>query len=79
MNNGATPSVVLGFSFVQDNVKTEMSQITNVVSEMYLPLIEGLADVDQTRPKLQTALKDAGIEKVIAEVQKQIDEWAAGQ
>jgi len=77
MNAGATPSPVLGFAFVQDNVQTEMSQITNVVSEMYLPLIEGLADVDETLPKLQQGLKDAGIEAVIAEVQRQIDAWAA--
>jgi putative aldouronate transport system substrate-binding protein len=67
---------VLGFAFVQDNVKTEMSQITNVTSEMYLPLIEGMADVDVALPKLQKSLKDAGIDKVIAEAQKQIDEWA---
>jgi len=76
MNADAKPSSVLGYAFVQENVKTEMSQITNVVSEMYLPLIEGQAEVADTLPKLQTALKDAGLEKVVAEVQKQIDEWA---
>ena len=79
MNADAEPSSVLGFAFVQDDVKTEMSQITNVVSEMYLPLIEGQADVETTLPRLQAGLKDAGIEKVITEVQRQIDESAKAQ
>jgi putative aldouronate transport system substrate-binding protein len=79
MNAAAKPSSVLGFSFVQDPVKTEMSQITNVVSEKYLPLIEGQVDADKGIPDLQKGLKDAGIDKVIAEVQKQIDAWAASK
>jgi putative aldouronate transport system substrate-binding protein len=79
MNAAAKPSSVLGFSFVQDPVKTEMSQITNVASEKYLPLIEGQVDADTGIPDLQKGLKDAGIDKVIAEIQKQIDAWAASK
>jgi putative aldouronate transport system substrate-binding protein len=75
INAQCVPSSVLGFSFVQEPVKTEMSQITNVVNEQYVPLMQGLADVDAALPKLQSSLKDAGIDKVLAEVQKQIDAW----
>jgi putative aldouronate transport system substrate-binding protein len=76
MNADATPSSVLGFSFVQDPVKTEMSQITNVANELFKPIIQGMVDADPGVTELQKALKDAGIDKVIAEVQKQIDAWA---
>jgi putative aldouronate transport system substrate-binding protein len=75
INAQCEPSAVLGFSFVQEPVKTEMSQITNVVNEQYIPLTQGLADPDTALPKLQSSLKDAGLDKVIAEVQKQINDW----
>ena len=75
INAQCEPSTVLGFSFVQEPVKTEMSQITNVVNEQYIPLTQGLADPAEALPKLQSSLKDAGLDKVVAEVQKQINDW----
>jgi putative aldouronate transport system substrate-binding protein len=76
INAQCVPSTVLGFSFIQEPVKTEMSQITNVVTEQYIPLTQGLADPAEALPKLQSSLKDAGLDKVVAEVQKQINDWA---
>jgi len=35
-------------------------------------------DVDSVLPEFRQALKDAGIDKVIAEKQRQLDEWLAG-
>jgi len=37
----------------------------------------GCVNVDEELPKFQQELKSAGIEKIIAEKQKQIDAWYA--
>lgn len=72
-------STAVGYSFVSENVTTELAALSNVISE-YVPSLEyGFVDVDSVLPKFQEALRDAGIEKVIAENQKQFDEWLNSQ
>ena len=76
LNNSATPSVALGFAFNSEPVKTELAQLEAVGKELGEPLSFGLVDVAEGLPKLIQALKDAGAEKVVAETQRQLDEWA---
>ena len=47
----------------------------------YLPqLFTGsAADVDQTVAEMNQKLYDAGLQKIIDDMQKQVDEWAAKQ
>jgi len=72
-------SKVMGYSFDSSSVTTELTAISNVTAQ-YLPVLEyGMADVDETLAAFNQALKDAGIEKVIAENQRQLDEWLAKQ
>ena len=75
---GVEDSVIsnaLGYTFDTTNVKTELAAIQNVI-DTYRPSLEcGLVDVDTELPKFQQALKDAGIDKVIEENQKQFTEW----
>ena len=65
--------------FVPDdtNIKMEMAIINDLCQNIYGPLIDtGLTnDVEETIAEFNQKLKDAGIEKVQAEIQKQLDEF----
>lgn len=75
INDTAFKSVLLGFSFNQEPVKTEIAQVQAAAGEMEVPLMRGMLDPETALPKFQKSLKDAGIDVVIAEMQKQIDAW----
>jgi putative aldouronate transport system substrate-binding protein len=74
-NQKTKRSQYFGFNFDTTNMKNEISAITNVYNQ-YLPgLVCGAVDPDATIPKLNKALKDAGIDRIVAEKQKQLDAW----
>ncbi|OKP80756.1 ABC transporter substrate-binding protein [Paenibacillus helianthi] len=75
-NASATKSKALGFTFDPTPVKTEVAAIGNVITQYALPLETGSVDPDKILPKFIENLKTAGIDKVITEKQKQLDEWA---
>ena len=75
MNNTASVSSALGFSFNPEPVKTELAQSASVVSEYYNALFTGSVDPDKNLPIFLDKLKKAGSDKIIAETQKQIDAW----
>ena len=79
-NDASKPSVLVGFSFNNENVKTEYASVMNITAQ-YLPqLFTGsAADVDQTVAEMNQKLYDAGLQKIIDDMQKQVDEWAAKQ
>lgn len=79
-NDASKPSVLVGFSFNNENVKTEYASVMNITAQ-YLPqLFTGSAtDVDQTVAEMNKKLYDAGLQKIIDDMQKQIDEWAANK
>lgn len=77
INEESFKSPLLGFSPDLDNIKVEVSACQSAVSE-YLNLLDyGLVDVDSSYPEFINKLKAAGCDKIISEVQKQIDEWVA--
>ena len=76
LNTSATPSVALGFSFNSDPVKTELAQLAAVGEEQGELVTYGPDELSEALPALIEALKGAGAEKVQAEVQRQLDEWA---
>ena len=69
----AETSPILGFSFNTDSVKTELSNISNVMNQYLDGLNTGTVDPDETLPKLMDALDKAGYDKVLTEMQKQYD------
>ena len=80
-NDDAIPetrySPALGYSFVQESVSTEIAAVKTVI-EQYTPSFNsGALDPAKALPEFRSALKDAGIDKVITENQRQLDEWAA--
>ncbi|WP_239619124.1 DUF3502 domain-containing protein [Cohnella mopanensis] len=76
-NAASIPSKLLGFSFDPTNVKSELAQTASVVDEFYAGLITGIADPDATLPKMNAKLKKAGLDKIMSEMQSQIDAWKA--
>jgi putative aldouronate transport system substrate-binding protein len=77
-NQAATPSKALGFVFDASAVKTEVASVSNVVTQYKLPLETGSADPGKLLPEFISKLKSAGIDKIIAEKQRQLNEWAKG-
>ena len=75
INKGALYSRVLGFSFNPEAIKAELAQCAAVVDEYYNELFTGSVDPDTVLPIFLDKLNKAGAEKVIFEMQKQIDEW----
>lgn len=79
INNKALVSGLMGFSYDPTPVKTEMASVNSVLKQ-YLPgLLTGLYDIEKTLPEFQAKLKKAGNDKIIAEMQKQVDAWKAGK
>mgnify|MGYP002518857977 CR=1 FL=1 len=74
-NETADVSKVLGFTFDNSNVQTETAACTAVVDEYKKGLKCGSIDVDKNLPEFLQKLKDAGIDTIIAEKQKQLDQW----
>lgn len=76
MNKTAKESPALGFTFDIAPVKTQVAQVQTVVDE-YLPGLGcGVVDIDTVLPEFRQKLKSAGADEIVAEAQKQIDEWA---
>lgn len=74
-NEEATKSPLLGFAFDRETVKNEAAAVESIVNEYYIPLSTGSIDPEKHLSILNKKLKDAGIEKIAVELQKQIDEW----
>ncbi|MET3545605.1 putative aldouronate transport system substrate-binding protein [Paenibacillus favisporus] len=75
-NNGAKRSKALGFLFDASPVKTEYAAVMNVITQYKVPLETGSVDPAKILPEFISKLKSAGVDKIVAEKQKQLDEWA---
>lgn len=72
-NNKALALQSLGFNFNGDKLKNEIAACKSVWKQ-YIPLLEtGTVDPDKYIPTAIQKFKAAGIDKIIAEVQKQYD------
>lgn len=76
-NDAATTSKLIGFSFDPEPVKAELAACTTIYTEMVIPLNCGAVDPAVYAPKLAAKLKASGVDKIIAEKQKQINQWKA--
>lgn len=76
-NRGAVKSKALGFTFDASPVKTQYAAVVNVYNQYSQGLENGMLDIDATLPVFLQKLKAAGLEKVLAEKQRQLDAWAA--
>jgi len=74
-NKNSTFSKALGFSFDSSPVKTEVAAVLNVNNQYKAGLESGTIDPSKL-DEFVRKLKDAGLDKIVAEKQKQLDEWA---
>lgn len=73
----AKPSPVLGFQVNTSSSKmqTQIALITNVYSKYAAEITTGTADPTKVVPEMNAALNKAGLQKLITEVQQQVDNW----
>ena len=77
LNASAKPSPALGFVFDPVLVQNEIASVSAVISEYESGLSTGVLNPDEALPEFQAKLDQAGADTIIAEVQRQLDEWAA--
>jgi putative aldouronate transport system substrate-binding protein len=75
LNQEATPSVALGFAVNSEKVKTEVAQVSALVKQYSLPLMRGQADPAVLLPEFQNKPKQAGMDKLLEEIQQQLGQW----
>ncbi|MGL5633481.1 MAG: ABC transporter substrate-binding protein [Sarcina sp.] len=69
----------LGFKFNSSGLESQIAAINNVLEEFKGSLYSGSVDVDSTLEKFNKKLYDQGLQKVIDEMQKQVDAWKASK
>ncbi len=74
-NDSADKSPIMGFSFNSDPVRTEIGQISTVEGK-YKQAVTGAEPLEAWRDNYLAELETAGVEKVRAELEKQLNEWA---
>jgi putative aldouronate transport system substrate-binding protein len=75
-NTTAQKSLATGFVFNPESVKNEVAATQNVINEFTGGLYTGTLDPAVYIPKFVDKLKAAGLDKIMAEKQKQLDAWA---
>jgi putative aldouronate transport system substrate-binding protein len=78
-DQAAFPEPAFGFMFDETPVTTELTQINSVIAEYCTPMETGSVDYEVYYPQFIQKLKEAGLEKVVAEKQKQLDAFLASQ
>jgi len=78
-NESAKPSPIMGFKFKSDAVMSQIANVTSVVDEYAPGLNTGVISAADKLAEFRSKLKQAGIDDIIAEAQKQLTEWKAAQ
>jgi putative aldouronate transport system substrate-binding protein len=74
-----TLSPTAGFNFNAEKVKTEYAKITPLHASIFLPLNQGLLAANEGKKTLSEKMASLGGQKVIDEIQAQIDAVVAGK
>ena len=76
-NATATPSPAKGFTFDNASVMNEVTACTNAYTKYHNAIIGGSLNPDEAIPQFLEELEAAGIDRIIEEKQRQLDEWLA--
>lgn len=71
----AIPSRVMGFNFDAEPVKNEVTAVGPIYQQYTRILETGMMDVDECLAKMNSEMKAAGLERIIQEEQRQINEF----
>jgi putative aldouronate transport system substrate-binding protein len=78
-NDSAEPSLALGFTFDPSKVKSELAVLNNIRTEFTAALETGSVDPEEVLARYIEKQEEAGVAKVLAEKQKQFDEYLASK
>jgi putative aldouronate transport system substrate-binding protein len=78
-NDGSILRKDIGFVFNAESVKAEQAKISAVETELLKPISSGFVSYEEYFPKALQKLKAAGIDRYVAEYQKQFSAWFAQQ
>lgn len=68
-------SLANGYQFDMTSVSMQQAAVSNVINQYLAQLEYGTVDLDKVYPEFLKALEDAGINDIIEENQKQLNEW----
>lgn len=77
MNKTGSMLPISGFSLEQTPIKSQMTEISSIMSKYVSLLCTGTSDPAATIPEITKQLNNAGLKDVLAEVQKQFETWYA--
>jgi putative aldouronate transport system substrate-binding protein len=77
LDDNAQISKKMGFVFDSSSVSVEVAALSAVYTEYIKPIADGFKDYDQNIDEAIAKLKDAGLDKYVAEVQRQFSEFYA--
>jgi putative aldouronate transport system substrate-binding protein len=75
-NKSVIKSKAMGFNFNNEPVKTEYASVSNVINQYKASVETGSVDPAKVLPEFIAALNAAGMQKIVAEKQKQLNAWA---
>lgn len=79
LNENGEKSPLIGFVFDPSPVKSQVAQCQSVFDQYCRALVYGTVDPEKYLPEFIDKLKQAGSQEVIAEKQKQLNEWVEAQ
>ncbi|MDD2213993.1 MAG: ABC transporter substrate-binding protein [Oscillospiraceae bacterium] len=79
LNEQATPSVLLGFTFDASNVSDQLANCISIVTRYKSELLTGTVDPETEVPALMDELRAAGFDDIVTEAQTQVDAFMAGK
>lgn len=74
LNANATASVMLGFTPDRTSIENELINLNNIWMKYKQQINSGASDPDTAVPMMMKEMRNAGFDKVVAELQRQIDE-----
>ncbi|QGQ99741.1 extracellular solute-binding protein [Paenibacillus psychroresistens] len=78
-NAAGKPAALYGFNFDTSKVVNEIAAVSNVKEEFWSALMTGTVDPEKYLPQAIEKFKTAGLDKIMAEAQTQVDAWRATQ
>lgn len=78
-NDAVENAPTFGFDFNIDPVSTEVAGFYNIREEFARSLYQGAVDPATTLPEMQKKLEASGLQKVIDEIQRQVNAWKQTQ
>ncbi len=79
LNEGAKPSVLLGFTFDIKPIENELANCVTIYQRYKGEILTGTTDPEKSVPAMMKEMRAAGFDKIVEEAQKQIDAFMAAK